>query len=119
MPQDLHRKTAAAAADGSDSDTSGAGGAAKQQQNSGVQHTAKGPAAGSDDDGDGDGDGDGNAASDLDDETMLKLDAQLAAAVRASLNRGGGSAKERAAALLALQLRVASLLEDWLKKVRV
>jgi hypothetical protein len=48
---------------------------------------------------------------------MLRLDAQLGAAVRATLSRSGGSAKERAAALLALQLRVAALLEDWLKKV--
>lgn len=46
------------------------------------------------------------------------MDKALGAAVRASLNRSGGSAKDRAAALLALQLRVAALLEDWLKKVQ-
>ncbi|KAF8062006.1 pol5 [Scenedesmus sp. PABB004] len=59
---------------------------------------------------------DDDAASDLDDEAMLRLDAQLGAAVRASLARSGGGAKERAAALLALQLRVAALVEEWLKR---
>lgn len=53
----------------------------------------------------------------LDDEAMMRLDAELGAAVRSMLSRGGGSAKERAAALLGLQLRVAALLEEWLKKV--
>eukprot|EP00775_Hariotina_reticulata_P004051 gene4051-4298_t len=53
---------------------------------------------------------------DLDDAAMMRLDAQLGAAVRAMINRGGAGARERAAALLALQLRVAALMEEWLKK---
>jgi DNA polymerase phi len=55
----------------------------------------------------------------MDDDAMMRLDAQLGAAVRSMLAGRGGSAKERAASLLGLQLRVAALLEEWFKKVRV
>lgn len=58
------------------------------------------------------------AASDLDDDAMLAMDAQLGAAVRSMLARSGGSAKDRSAALLSHQLRVAALLDDWIRKVR-
>lgn len=82
-------------------------------------------ASGSGDDDDDDGD-DNNAAAggeegadDLDDEAMLRLDAQLGAAVRSMLSRGAGGAREQAAALMALQLRAAALLEEWLKRVRL
>jgi DNA polymerase phi len=54
----------------------------------------------------------------MDDDAMMRLDAQLGAAVRSMLAGRGGSAKDRAAAMLGLQLRVAALLEEWLKKVR-
>jgi hypothetical protein len=54
---------------------------------------------------------------DLDDAAMMRLDAQLGNAVRSMINRGGAGARQRTAALLALQLRVAALMEEWLKKV--
>jgi len=54
---------------------------------------------------------------DLDDAAMMRLDAQLGHAVRSMINRGGAGARQRTAALLALQLRVAALMEEWLKKV--
>lgn len=61
---------------------------------------------------------DGDVGSDLDDDAMLAMDAQLGAAVRSMLARSGGGAKERAAALLGHQLRVAALMEEWIKKVQ-
>ena len=56
----------------------------------------------------------------LDDDAMMAMDEKLGAAVRGVLSRGGagGSARQRQAALLHLQLRVAALLEEWCKKVR-
>jgi hypothetical protein len=104
----LHKKTAA----DSDSDSDDTSEQTQPAANGTASPSpAKSPAA------DADG-SDSESDEGLDDEAMLRMDAQLGAAVRASLCRSGGSAKERAAALLALQLRVAALLEDWLKKVR-
>jgi hypothetical protein len=110
-PQDLHNKTAAADTDSDSSDSSDAEEDAPAQANGTTKSpsTTAAAAGGSDS---------GEESEGLDDDAMLRMDAALGAAVRASLSRGGGSAKERAAALLALQLRVAALLEDWLKKVR-
>lgn len=111
--QDLHNKAAAAdtGSDSSDSDAEDevpakANGTAPRP----VKSTSAAAAAA--------GGSDSEESEGLDDEAMLRMDVALGAAVRASLSRGGGSAKERAAALLALQLRVAALLEDWLRKVR-
>jgi hypothetical protein len=101
--QDLHKKSAAADSESSDD-------ASDDSPDDSTSPTANGTASAKSTGSDSDSEG-------LDDDAMLRLDAQLGAAVRASLSRGGGSAKERAAALLALQLRVAALLEDWLKKV--
>lgn len=110
MLQDLHKKTAASSDSGSESESD------SESQDASKRPTANGsasPAAkfrvATDSDSESD--------QGLDDDAMLRMDAQLGAAVRASLSRSGGSAKDRAAALLALQLRVAALLEDWLKKV--
>jgi hypothetical protein len=102
--QDLHKKTAA----DSNSDSDDISEQIQTAANGTVSpSSAKAPADASESESD----------EGLDDEAMLRMDAQLGAAVRASLSRSAGSAKERAAALLALQLRVAALLEDWLKKV--
>jgi hypothetical protein len=113
-PQDLHKKTAADSSSDSESESEDTPKTSTAAAN-GTHKTAKSPAAAaaasSDDEGSESDEG-------LDDEAMLRMDAQLGAAVRASLTRSGGSAKDRAAALLALQLRVAALLEDWIKKVR-
>lgn len=108
-PQDLHNK-AAAADTGSDSSDSDAEDEAPAKANGTAPRPPAAAAAA--------GGSDSEESEGLDDEAMLRMDAALGVAVRASLSRGGGSAKERAAALLALQLRVAALLEDWLKKVR-
>lgn len=112
-PQDLHKKTAADSSSDSESEdtpkpsTAAANGTHKTPAKS----PAAAAAASSDDEGSESDEG-------MDDEAMMRMDSQLGAAVRASLTRSGGSAKDRAAALLALQLRVAALLEDWIKKVR-
>lgn len=111
--QDLHQKTQASSDSSSDSD------AAAKQSITAAATKASTPAAGAGAAATGDGGSSSDDDEGLDDEAMLRLDAQLGAAVRASLSRGGGGAKERAAALLALQLRVAALLEDWIKKVRM
>uniref|UniRef100_A0A383W0H0 Myb-binding protein 1A n=1 Tax=Tetradesmus obliquus TaxID=3088 RepID=A0A383W0H0_TETOB len=63
-----------------------------------------------------DGEDEDESDGGMDDEAMMRLDAQLGAAVRSMVAGRGGSAKERAASLLGLQLRVAALLEEWLKK---
>lgn len=52
----------------------------------------------------------------MDDEAMLRLDAQLGAYVKSMLQRGGSSARERGAALRNLQLRAAALLEEWIRR---
>ncbi len=84
----------------------------KQQQQQAAGAKRLRDAAGSDDDDEED------ASSDegMDDETMLRLDAQLGAYVKSMLARGGSSARERTAALRNLQLRAAALLEDWLRR---
>ncbi|WIA38355.1 hypothetical protein OEZ86_001688 [Tetradesmus obliquus] len=74
---------------------------------------AKQPAAAA---ADGEDEDDDESDGGMDDEAMMRLDAQLGAAVRSMVAGRGGSAKERAASLLGLQLRVAALLEEWLKK---
>lgn len=115
-PQDLHNKAAAADTDSdSSSDSDAEDEETPAKANGTAPRPAKSPSAAAAAAG-GSSDS-GEESEGLDDEAMLRMDAALAAAVRASLSRGGGSAKERAAALLALQLRVAALLEDWLKKV--
>jgi hypothetical protein len=112
-PQDLHKKTAADSSSDSESeseDTPKPSTAAANGTHKPANSSAAAAAASSDDE--------GSESEGMDDDAMMRMDAQLGAAVRASLTRSGGSAKDRAAALLALQLRVAALLEDWIKKVR-
>ncbi|WIA18061.1 hypothetical protein OEZ85_009542 [Tetradesmus obliquus] len=105
-----------------DADAEGSGSAdyaeqekdASEDEDAAAPAAAKQPAAAAAADGEDEDEDESDGG--MDDEAMMRLDAQLGAAVRSMVAGRGGSAKERAASLLGLQLRVAALLEEWLKK---